>query len=153
MKKCCKCRIVKSKKLFYTSPYSADGLQVQCSLCNSVKNKNKIFKNGRYLSKPDKRASLLLKAGGKFREKDIIDLLVKQKEKCVYCETIFYPDGRPIYDVTGKKFHVDHIMPVKLGGSNHPENLQLLCAKCNLAKSSIHPDVYENKIAYVRAVK
>lgn len=30
--------------------------------------------------------------------------------------------------------HVDHITPVARGGTDHPANLQALCAACNLAK-------------------
>jgi 5-methylcytosine-specific restriction protein A len=30
--------------------------------------------------------------------------------------------------------HVDHITPMSRGGTDHPANLQALCAACNLAK-------------------
>ena len=30
--------------------------------------------------------------------------------------------------------HIDHIYPRSAGGSDHPSNLQVLCAPCNLAK-------------------
>lgn len=37
-------------------------------------------------------------------------------------------------------YEVDHIMPLVSGGSNWPDNLQLLCTPCNRHKSSKHPD-------------
>ena len=36
-------------------------------------------------------------------------------------------------------YHVDHIQPLALGGSNDKANLQLLCPTCNLRKSAKHP--------------
>lgn len=40
---------------------------------------------------------------------------------------------------TKKKKHVDHIMPIALGGSNWPDNLQILCPLCNDIKGAKHP--------------
>ena len=35
--------------------------------------------------------------------------------------------------------HVDHIVPVSLGGKTVPENLQILCSRCNLGKGASMP--------------
>ena len=32
--------------------------------------------------------------------------------------------------------HLDHIQPIARGGTDHPSNLQALCARCNLAKGN-----------------
>jgi 5-methylcytosine-specific restriction endonuclease McrA len=32
--------------------------------------------------------------------------------------------------------HVDHVVPVARGGSDHPTNLEALCGDCNLRKGS-----------------
>ena len=39
----------------------------------------------------------------------------------------------------GADYHLDHRMPLALGGSNEDDNIQLLRAKCNLQKSAKHP--------------
>ena len=35
--------------------------------------------------------------------------------------------------------HLDHIMPLKLGGTHEPSNVQLLCPTCNMEKGSKDP--------------
>lgn len=38
------------------------------------------------------------------------------------------------------ELHVDHVVPVALGGKNEPTNLVTACEPCNTGKSSIAPD-------------
>ena len=60
---------------------------------------------------------------------DIADRLFKlQRGKCACC-------GNPL----GNDYHLDHIMPLALGGTNTDGNMQLLTAKCNLQKNAKHP--------------
>ena len=58
---------------------------------------------------------------------DIKFLLLKQKNKCVVCKKHL------------SVYHVDHIMPLYLGGTNDKKNIQILCPKCNLKKNKKHP--------------
>lgn len=39
----------------------------------------------------------------------------------------------------GSDFHMDHIMPIALGGKNNDGNMQLLRQRCNNQKSAKHP--------------
>ena len=66
--------------------------------------------------------------GGNFDVIDIKRLFSLQQGKCVACRC----------DISGG-YHVDHIIPVSLGGHSNPENLQLLCPFCNVSKSNRHP--------------
>lgn len=55
-------------------------------------------------------------------------LLALQKGMCPCCK-------RPL----GDDYHMDHIMPLALGGSNTDENIQLLRKQCNSQKHATHP--------------
>ena len=50
-----------------------------------------------------------------------------QEGKCVYCK------------VELNHYHLDHVMPIKLGGANEDGNIQLLCPTCNYKKGAKHP--------------
>jgi 5-methylcytosine-specific restriction endonuclease McrA len=39
----------------------------------------------------------------------------------------------------GDNYHIDHIMPLALGGSNTDDNIQLLRQRCNNQKCAKHP--------------
>jgi len=37
----------------------------------------------------------------------------------------------------GKGWDIDHILPLALGGTNEPHNLQILCRSCHRSKTSL----------------
>jgi 5-methylcytosine-specific restriction endonuclease McrA len=74
------------------------------------------------------RLAMKKRAGGKHTAADIKQLFRLQRGKCACCH-VGIADG----------YHVDHIQPLALGGSNDKTNLQLLCPTCNLRKSAKHP--------------
>ena len=51
----------------------------------------------------------------------------RAQERCEYCHA---PQR-----VCGYRFHLEHIVPLALGGSDADFNRALACASCNLAKS------------------
>jgi len=64
---------------------------------------------------------------------DIILIFDNQRGLCANCKSRLVKDGK-------NKYHVDHIMPLALGGSNSKSNLQCLCPTCNMRKGAKHPD-------------
>ena len=97
-----------------------------------------------YIRAKHRRRALKLNAGGTYTVLDINTLLVNQDIKCVYCKTELILEGKG-------KYHVDHKMPLFLGGSNYPDNLQLLCPSCNCSKGAKHPYVFEK--TFILAMK
>lgn len=61
-------------------------------------------------------------------------LHVLQKGRCAYCQEAL------------TESHLDHIMPLALGGSGHDANYQLLCPSCNIRKGAKHPTQYAQEI-------
>ena len=57
-------------------------------------------------------------------------VLTRDGYTCRYC-------GAKPQDV---ELHVDHVVPVALGGSDVPENLVAACAPCNSGKAATPPD-------------
>lgn len=63
--------------------------------------------------------------GGAHTVDDVKDIFAKQRARCALCGIRL-----------GRKWHVDHIVSVRRGGSNDRRNLQILCQPCNNQKSS-----------------
>lgn len=77
--------------------------------------------------KQNRRARKL--ANGGTLSKGLAAKLFKlQQGKCPCCH-------QPL----GDDYHLDHIVPIALGGSNTDENIQLLRKRCNSQKSAKHP--------------
>lgn len=75
-----------------------------------------------------RRRALKREVGGTL-SKGLSERLFKlQRGKCACC-------GKKL----GENYHLDHIMPLALGGTNTDDNMQLLRAKCNLQKNAKHP--------------
>lgn len=67
--------------------------------------------------------------GGSHTAADVDRIFDLQKGHCTMCLGPLFKG----------KFHVDHYMPLALGGSNDRRNLHLLHKKCNLSKGARHP--------------
>lgn len=61
----------------------------------------------------------------------LCDLTSKEKEQV----DIIYETAQWCSLVVGEAVHVDHIIPISKGGLHHPDNLQILTALDNMAKS------------------
>ena len=61
-----------------------------------------------------------------------------QKGKCPCCK-----------QELGDNFHLDHVIPLALGGSNTDDNMQLLRAKCNQQKHAKHPVDFMQERGYL----
>lgn len=75
-----------------------------------------------------RRRARKLNNGGELSADIHAKLLVMQKGKCACC-------GQPL----NGKYHLDHIMPLALGGTNSDDNVQLLHPICNNQKAAKHP--------------
>ena len=73
-----------------------------------------------------KRRASILGADGRYGSGDIESLRSAQGGKCLSCGG----------DLAELGYNVDHIQPLSRGGSNWPENLQLLCPACNRSKGA-----------------
>lgn len=104
----------------------------------SKNNKEKIAESGKRWKKENPDAVRLMahrrrcRKGSEVLSKGIIKKLYKlQKGKCPCCSNNL-----------GDDYHLDHIMPLYLGGDNTDNNVQLLRSVCNLNKHAKHPIDY-----------
>lgn len=80
-----------------------------------------------------------MKGSSQRLSKDIAGKLLKlQRGKCACC-------SEPL----GANYHLDHIMPLALGGENIDSNMQLLRSTCNLKKGAKHPVEYMQRKGFL----
>ena len=77
------------------------------------------------------RRARIIGNGGKLSKEIVQTLITLQKGRCACCNKSL-EEG----------YHLDHIMPLALGGLNSDDNVQLLTPKCNLSKGTKHPIDY-----------
>lgn len=82
----------------------------------------------RYRAYAHNRRALIKLSGGKLSPEIASKILALQKGRCACC-------GEPL----GSDYHLDHIMPLALGGTNTDDNIQLLRSTCNRQKYAKHP--------------
>jgi hypothetical protein len=75
------------------------------------------------------REALKKQNGGKLSKNITKLLMAEQGCKCAGC----------LVDLLTTGYHLDHVMPIALGGPNIDENIQLLCPTCNSSKNAKHP--------------
>jgi 5-methylcytosine-specific restriction endonuclease McrA len=81
-----------------------------------------------YKIRAHNRRVKIIESGEKLSRGLTLKLFKLQKGKCACCK-------KPL----GNDYHMDHIMPLALGGTNTDDNIQLLRARCNLQKHAKDP--------------
>lgn len=101
----------------------------------------KFYKENKERLRPKRKAAAARRrcADGVMTAADIRTLLRLQRSKCAICKASVLTTG----------YHVDHIMPIARGGTNHRENLQILCPSCNLSKHAKDPVEYMQELGYL----
>jgi len=90
------------------------------------RNREVLRERGRVAS--SRRRARELAATGSHERGDIEAQYERQRGRCYWC-------GKKV----GDDYHVDHVTPLALGGTNGPENIVVACPHCNLSKSAKHP--------------
>lgn len=135
----CKCDLPSTSEYFHHDDTTRYGFTKVCKSCmieyQSEYNQRPETKRRvkEYANRPDvqarQRAILNNRrsAHGSFTAQDIEDIRKAQGNRCYICHKKL------------KKYHIDHFIPLVLGGTNDPGNLRLACPHCNLSKNKKHP--------------
>lgn len=136
---CCKDRAAdfRNRNPLYTAQWNKEHKESRRISCASYRaeNKEKITayiadwsqnnQDKRRIHRANRRAKT---SEGKLSADLVARLFVLQKGRCACC-------GNALAD----NYHIDHIMPLALGGEHCDKNIQLLNQKCNNNKHAKHP--------------
>jgi 5-methylcytosine-specific restriction endonuclease McrA len=168
VKYCTRCGITKSAAEFHKRTGRPNGLQTACIPCKraeraaakkprvqrsrQTREERREYDAGYYAANREKklaasaawreqnkpsiyarnrtRRAALRGCSGSHTAQDITVLFKRQKGRCahLWCRANLK-----------KSRHIDHVIPLSLGGSNDRKNIQLLCGPCNLGKKAKHP--------------
>jgi len=142
---------IKNRAPSQRKPRRGEEPEIKCSACGEAHPRGWFARHGKYPDGSERRSpycrdcvrargsarAAARRAAGvpKWKDHGLVRHLLKvQAARCVYCQTSlgYLPTGRVNY-------HIDHIVPIARGGQHVLENLQLLCAPCNLRKSDKMP--------------
>lgn len=102
------------------------GVKISCGCAmydSTIQRSEKIRR--RMLALQNQRRARQLNADGSYTEEQVTELYFKQKRKCANC----------FCAITMDTLHRDHKTALSKGGTNHLENIQLLCRPCNVRKN------------------
>ena len=162
---CSKCNkdLPNTDEYFIIRKNAKDGLGGVCRICSRkyykqyrIKNKNNISKSNKkwndknkeyhqHYSNNHKNDIRKNKKKWAIKNRDYLAMKQAQKRVVIKNQTPDNIDKTKIINmylwsscfelITGKKYHVDHIVPIAKGGPHHQDNLQILEAKDNIKKS------------------
>lgn len=114
-----------------------------------IDNKDRIISYQREYAKTDKRKITSLncthKRLRKFKDSDITtDYLLLLKSITQFCSCC---GNKLKYERTDKhSYHLDHIIPVKIGGKHMRNNIRYICKSCNLSRPKDGSDIPLEKL-------
>lgn len=101
-------------------------------LCTTCKERKKSNLSG---GTKRRRENTQLNTDGTFTNGSAYKIFISQEKKCNICDCVLEENN----------FHADHIYPLSKGGKHSIDNMQILCATCNLKKSDSIPTDEEIK--------
>ncbi len=96
-------------------------------------NRDKVRLNNR------NRKKKIILADGTHSIQDVHRIYAMQRGFCAACYK----------KLNDKEYHVDHIYPLSLGGSNWPSNIQILCPACNMSKGAKAPEDFYSERGFL----
>jgi 5-methylcytosine-specific restriction endonuclease McrA len=95
--------------------------------CAGMKRRWQVTNPGKVIASSHRYRARRAGSTGTHTAEDVQAQYARQHGRCFWCHE----------KVTD--YHVDHVVPLILGGSNGPENLVIACPHCNISKRDKHP--------------
>lgn len=136
---CNKCRKERpaTEDFFYSN--GRGGLMAVCKVCRDGNLEQRRAHYDAYAetlrAKSNNYRARKLAADGTYTSDDIHLLFKSQKGLCWWC-------GKKV----GKKYHIDHRIPLSRGGTNWPNNLCIACPSCNSRKRDRLPHEWNGRL-------